>query len=74
MKKSLFAILAAALASACATTTPQPEACCNAKEIVYIDKAVSECTRAVQRITQVSPCETCSYFQLSARAGSSCAQ
>lgn len=62
-----------------AKTAPAPAAvseCCSAQqpEIVYVDRAVSECTRSVQRVTQTSPCATCERFPVSARVEGGCAK
>jgi len=46
--------------------------CCGKPEIVYVDKAVPECTRAVQRVTQVSPCSSCDRFPVIARLDGGC--
>lgn len=47
--------------------------CCNAQpEIIYVDRAVAECTRSVQRVTQTSPCATCERFPVSARVEGGC--
>lgn len=64
----------ALLVSGCATT--QTDDCCSRSkpEVVYVDKAVSECTRPVQRITQVSPCAVCERFPVSARLDDICAR
>lgn len=76
MRNLLFAFSVALALSACAASKPQPiaEDCCNNKEIIYVDKPKAECTRAVQKVTQVAPCAACSNFQLSARAESICGQ
>lgn len=76
MKQSLLAFLAALALGGCATPPPAPPAedCCGPKEIVYIDKPITECTRAVQKVTQVNPCAACSNFELTARAGNGCAR
>jgi hypothetical protein len=68
MRLTFFCLLASGtlLISGCATE------CCSKPEVVYVDKYVSECTRTVQRITQVSPCATCSRFPISARFGDAC--
>lgn len=46
-----------------------------AEEVVYVDKPVAECTRNVRDVTQVSPCQVCTRFQVSVRAdGGACAR
>jgi len=72
MKSSLLALLAALALGACAT--PPVEDCCGAREIVYVDKPMMECTRAVYRVVQVNPCATCSSFQLTTRASNGCSR
>ena len=68
-----YMIAATALFSAgCATQKPVDE-CCSKPEIVYVDKDVSECTRAVQRVVQTSPCAVCERFPVNARLTSECA-
>lgn len=67
MKKiSLIAAMAAvAMLSGCAS-------CCAPMEVAYVDKPIMECTRAVQRVEQVSPCARCSNFPVMARAATPC--
>jgi hypothetical protein len=80
MKKRAVTLLAMVMLSAygCATQTknnPVSE-CCNAQqpEIVYVDRAVAECTRSVQRVTQTSPCASCERFPVSARVEGGCSK
>lgn len=59
---ALFAML-----SGCASTS-----CCAPTEVTYVEKPVSECTRAVRQVEQVSPCSRCSDFPVMARAATPC--
>lgn len=64
--------IAAVLLAGCATQRVE-DCCSNARrEVVYVDKAVSECTRSVQRITQTSPCAVCERFPVTARLEDGC--
>lgn len=74
MKKAylLLAATLGLLASGCATNNI--DECCAKPEIVYVDKAVSECTRSVQRITQLNPCTSCERFPVTARLTSECSR
>ena len=78
MKKLPAGLLPSALLPACSTagnTVAKPEDCCGApKEVVYVDKPVAECPRSLRDVTQVSPCQVCSRFQVAVRADSSCAR
>lgn len=78
MKKLTTALLLSVLLSACSTsgnTVVKQEDCCGApKEVVFVDKPVAECTRSLRDVTQVSPCQVCSRFQVAVRADSSCAR
>ena len=71
-------LLPAGLVAACSAagnTVAKREDCGGApKEVVYVDKAVAECTRSLRDVTQVSPCQVCSRFQVAVRADSSCAR
>lgn len=71
-KKTAYLLSLIALASAgCVSPPPQPE-CCSAPEVIYVDKAVAECTRSVQRVTQTNPCASCERFPVSARLDGNC--
>lgn len=64
-----FAVFAAfALAVGGCTTVPHEE---YKPAVVYVDKAVAECSLGVQKVTQVHPCRGCGY-DLSARASNTC--
>ena len=75
MKKTCLLSLIALALTGCAATPPPPAAdCCgNAPEVIYVDKAVAECTRSVQRVTQTNPCASCERFPVSARLDGNCA-
>ena len=69
----LLSLIALAIAG-CAATPPPPADCCSsAPEVIYVDKAVAECTRSVQRVTQTNPCASCERFPVSARLDGNCA-
>mgnify|MGYP000535270952 CR=1 FL=1 len=75
MRASLPAtLLLSALLSGCASLARQEDCCGAPKEVVYVDKPVAECTRSLRDVTQVSPCQVCSRFQVAVRADSSCAR
>ena len=72
-KTSLLALIALAL-TGCVETPPPPADCCSsAPEVIHVDKAVAECTRSVQRVTQTNPCASCERFPVSARLDGNCA-
>lgn len=76
MKRIGFVALVVLVLSGCAAQTvsvSEADDCCK-PEIVYVDKAVAECTREIQRITQVSTCAKCDKFPVTARVGSGCAK
>lgn len=70
-KKTAFLLALIALASA-GCVSPPPTDCCSAPEVIYVDKAVAECTRSVQRVTQTNPCASCERFPVSARLDGNC--
>ena len=74
MKILTTALLLSALLSGCSTVAKQEDCCGAPKEVVYVERPVAECTRNVQDVTQVSPCQVCSRFQVSVRADSACAR
>ena len=74
MKILTTALLLSALLSGCASLARQEDCCGAPKEVVYVDKPVAECTRSLRDVTQVSPCQVCSRFQVAVRADSSCAR
>ena len=80
MKSLLICLMAgsALLMSGCATRAgggaSAGDECCGKPEVVYVDKAVAECTRSVQRITQVSPCASCDRFPVTARLDDVCSK
>ena len=71
-KKTTFLLALIALASAGCVSPPPPTDCCSAPEVIYVDKAVAECTRSVQRVTQTNPCASCERFPVSARLDGNC--
>ena len=72
-KTSLLALIALTLTGCVATPPPQADCCSSAPEVIYVDKAVAECTRSVQRVTQTNPCASCERFPVSARLDGNCA-
>lgn len=74
MKKLLLPLLSGLILAMTGCASRPVDECCAKPEIVYVDKDVSECTRSVQRITQVNPCATCSRFQVTARLAGECSR
>lgn len=74
MKILTLTLLLSALLSGCGTVAKQEDCCSAPKEVVYVDKPVAGCTRNIRDVTQVSPCQVCSRFQVSVRADGACSQ
>lgn len=68
---SLVSLIALACAGCVSPPPAQPE-CCSAPEVIYVDRAVAECTRSVQRVTQTNPCASCERFPVAARLDGNC--
>ena len=68
----LLSLIALACAGCVSAPPPQADCCSSAPEVIYVDKAVAECTRSVQRVTQTNPCASCERFPVSARLDGNC--
>ena len=80
IKKNISALALCVLGMVgCATqnvSAPQSAAasdCCgNQPEVVYVDRAITECTRPVRLVTQTNPCSSCERFPVTVRASGGC--
>lgn len=72
MMKNLMMILGV-LVVGCAGTTEPPVQRAQEQKVIYVDRYLSDCAHAVQRVAQVNICEGCSNFGVSAVAGKQCA-
>lgn len=72
MKTACLLSLIALVCAGCVSAPPPQTDCCSTPEVIYVDRAVAECTRSVQRVTQTNPCATCERFPVSARLDGSC--
>ncbi len=70
--KALLLLLPVLVLIGCASRNEAYGDCCSQRETVFVDKPVGECTRAVQRVVQTSPCAACERFPVAARFDGEC--